>query len=84
MMHSIENLVHDFENTVVGTFRLFEACRTLGLQRKVGHSTGNAAAGRATVAARADDCAAHSRYRESSRQTWSCLEANQEELSRQG
>lgn len=45
VMDSIENPAHNFENNVVGTFNLLEACRELGVNRIVAASTGGAIVG---------------------------------------
>ncbi|WP_310963486.1 NAD-dependent epimerase/dehydratase family protein [Nocardioides terrisoli] len=45
VMDSIENPVHNFDNNVVGTFNLLEACRDLGVNRIVAASTGGAIVG---------------------------------------
>jgi hypothetical protein len=84
MMDRIENLVDDSENTVLGTCNLFGFGHTLGVQRMVAASTGDAVTGRAAVDARGDDDGAHSRPREGPRQSWWWFEANHEDLSRQG
>jgi len=45
VMDSIENPAHNFENNVIGTFNLLEACRELGVNRIVAASTGGAIVG---------------------------------------
>jgi UDP-glucose 4-epimerase len=45
VMDSIENPAHNFDNNVVGTFQLLNACRELGVGRIVAASTGGAILG---------------------------------------
>lgn len=45
VMDSIENPTHNFENNVLGSFRLLQACRQLGVNRVVAASTGGAILG---------------------------------------
>lgn len=45
VMDSIEDPAHNFENNVVGSFNLLQACRDLGTSRVVAASTGGAIVG---------------------------------------
>jgi UDP-glucose 4-epimerase len=45
VMDSIEDPTHNFDNNVVGTFNLLNACRELGVSRVVAASTGGAILG---------------------------------------
>ena len=45
VMDSIEDPTHNFDNNVVGTFNLLNACRDLGVSRVVAASTGGAILG---------------------------------------
>ena len=45
VMDSIEDPTHNFDNNVVGTFNLLNACRELGVGRVVAASTGGAILG---------------------------------------